>query len=125
MEKAPRNEENAAAIRYIEGHQAHSDLGIILEAAGRRIAGVEIDSSHGRKPFPAIGLLYQRNYFAVVIGMRHLTLRLPPDHAELLLSYGAFVEESIGFPSWISFDPFGLNLDVDVWVEEAFRYSSQ
>lgn len=62
MEKNLRYEENAAAVRYMEGHQAHSDLGILLEAAGRRIAGVDIDSSHGRKPFPAIGLLYERNY---------------------------------------------------------------
>ena len=123
-ENLPRNEENAAAIRYIEGNQAHSDTGGLLAIAGRRIEGVKADGSLGRKPFPAIGLLYQGNYFAVAKGMQHLTLRLPPDHADLLVSYGAFLDEGIGFPGWISFNPFELRLDVDVWVEEAFRHSS-
>lgn len=124
MKNVTRNEENAAAIRYIEGNHAHSDTGGLLAIAGRRIEGVETDGSLGSKPFPAIGLLYQGNYFAVARGMQHLTLRLPPDHADLLISYGAFLDEGIEFPGWVSFNPFGLRLDIDVWVEEAFRHSS-
>ena len=77
----------------------------------------------GKKPFPALGLIYQSNYFAVVRGMQHITLRLPPDHADLLVSYGAFLNEEIGFPGWISFCPFKLKIDLGVWVKEAFNHS--
>lgn len=125
MNLSPRNEENAAAIGYIKGNHAHSDTRELLVNASQRIHGVEVDGFHGKKPFPAIGLLFQGNYFAVVRGMQHITLRLPPDHGDLLVGYGAFLDEEIGFPGWISFDPYGLSLDMDVWVEEAFNHSSR
>jgi hypothetical protein len=125
MKKSLRDEENAAAIRYIKGNHAHSNPGDLLARSGRKIPGVKVDGSHGRKPFPAIGLLFHDNYFAVVKGMQHLTLRLPGDHAELLISYGALLDTEIGFPGWISFDPITLRVDVDVWVEEAFKHSSR
>ena len=70
------------------------------------------------------GLVYQENYFAVARGMQHVTLRLPPDHADLLISYGAFRDKEIGFPDWISFSPFALKIDMDVWVKEAFDHST-
>lgn len=123
MKNPARNEENAAALRYIKGNHSHCDIGGLLESCGRRITGVVTDSSQGQKPFPAMGLIYQNNYFAVARGMQYITLRLPPDHADLLVSYGAFLDEDIGFPGWISFSPFKLKIDLDVWVQEAFNHS--
>jgi len=125
MKKSSRNEENVAAILYIKNNHAHSDTSGLLESSGRKIPNVEVDGFHGRKPFPAIGLLFHDNYFAVVKGMQYITLRLPPDHADLLLDYGAFLDAEVGFPGWVSFNPFILEIDMDVWVEEAFNHSSR
>ena len=124
MENLHRIEENAAAIRYIKGHHCHSDTAVLLEKSGRRIEGVVPDYSQGARSYPALGLLYKENYFAVVRGMQYVTLRLPPDHADLLICYGAFFDEEIGFPGWVSFCPFKLRIDMDVWVREAFNHSS-
>jgi hypothetical protein len=124
MKSLVRDEENAAALRYIKGNHCHSDTGGLLESSGRLIPGVVIDGSQGKKPFPAIGLLYKDNYFAVATGMQRVTLRLPPDHADLLVIYGAFLDDGIGFPGWISFNPYKLRTDMDIWVNEAFNHSS-
>jgi hypothetical protein len=124
MNISSRHAENAAAMRFLDGGQCHSDIAELLYIPARRLAGVDVITAHGRKPFPAIGLAHEGNYFAVATGMQHVTLRLPTDHAELLVSNGAFANEAFGTSNWISFAPFSLRIDMDVWIEVAFENSS-
>lgn len=124
MERFSKDKENSAAIRFIRGYQTHSDIGQALEASGRRFEGVEVDSSYGRKPLPAMGLLFQGNFFGLARGMQNITLRLSADRAYLLTTYGAILEPELGFPGWVSFSPFHSRINVERWVEEAFNHSS-
>ena len=105
-----RARENDFAKKYIFGHQAHSDIGGLLERIGRSLEGVSIDGSMGRQPFPAIGLTFKGNFFALARGMQFLTLRLPETDPQSVVAHGAFPEEEIGFAGWFNLTPYSSRI---------------